>query len=113
MDATAEDITDSIPFLWRDTKTPELPQKGEKDHSWIIIDKHILIQHPKDYWAENQLSNTVPIVFGKIISISAFQSGFRISIPDFTSGFHFRNPLLDFTSGIHFWISLPDFSSLT
>jgi carboxylesterase type B len=64
VDATAEDITDSIPFLWRDTKTPELPQKGEKDHSWIIIDKHILIQHPKDYWAENQLSNTVPIVFG-------------------------------------------------
>ena len=65
VDATAEDIAESIPFSWRDTNQPELPQKGETDHSWIIIDKKILIQHPKDYWKEHQRENKITMVFGK------------------------------------------------
>merc|ERR1712086_747600 len=27
-------------------------------------DKHILLKHPMDYWAENQLENKIPMVFG-------------------------------------------------
>lgn len=64
VDATADDVTDSIPFEWRDTNQPELPQKGETDHSWIIIDKQILIQHPKDYWKDHQRENKITMVFG-------------------------------------------------
>lgn len=67
VDATAEDIAESIPFSWRDTNQPELPQKGETDHSWIIIDKKILIQHPKDYWKEHQRENKITMVFGKYL----------------------------------------------
>jgi len=63
VDKTAEDIIEATPYEWR-TNQPELPQKGETDHSWIIIDKNILLQHPKDYWTENQMSNTIPMVFG-------------------------------------------------
>jgi len=37
---------------------------GEKEHSWIVLDKHILLKHPMDYWAENQLENKIPMVFG-------------------------------------------------
>ena len=69
VDATPEDLTEAIPFEWKDTKTTELPQVGEKEHSWIVLDKHILLKHPLDYWAENQLENKIPMVFGKIISI--------------------------------------------
>ena len=68
VDATPEDLTEAIPFEWKDTKTTELPQVGEKEHSWIVLDKHILLKHPLDYWAENQLENNIPMVFGKIIS---------------------------------------------
>lgn len=64
IDATAEDLTEKMPFSWRDTNQPELPQSGEKEHTWIIIDKHLLRQHPKDYWSANQLSNKIPMVFG-------------------------------------------------
>jgi carboxylesterase type B len=64
VDKTAEDIVEVTPYEWRTTNQPELPQKGENDHSWIIIDKNILLQHPKDYWTENQMSNTIPMVFG-------------------------------------------------
>ena len=66
VDATPEDLTEAIPFEWKDTKTAELPQVGEKEHSWIVLDKHILLKHPLDYWAENQLENKIPMVFGKI-----------------------------------------------
>ena len=66
VDATPEDLTEAIPFEWKDTKTTELPQVGEKEHSWIVLDKHILLKHPLDYWAENQLENKIPMVFGKI-----------------------------------------------
>ena len=65
IDETPEAIAESMPYEWRDTNLPELPQVGEKGHSWIIIDKQILLQHPKDYWAQNQLSNNIPMVFGK------------------------------------------------
>ena len=41
-------------------------QEGEKGHSWIVADKDILLENPKTYWANNKLSNNVPIVFGKI-----------------------------------------------
>ena len=74
VDATPEDLTEAIPFEWKDTKTTELPQVGEKEHSWIVLDKHILLKHPLDYWAENQLENKIPMVFGKIISIISRKS---------------------------------------
>ena len=67
IDATADAITEAMPFSWRDTNTPELPQVGEKEHSWIVLDKHILLQHPLDYWKDNQLTNNIPMVFGKIL----------------------------------------------
>ena len=64
VDATAEDITEAIPYEWRDTNMPELPQSGEKEHSWMVIDKHLLLQHPKDFWHEFQYTNNIPMVFG-------------------------------------------------
>ena len=64
VDATAEDITEAIPYEWRDTNMPELPQSGEKEHSWMVIDKHLLLQHPKDFWKEFQMTNNIPMVFG-------------------------------------------------
>ena len=72
VDATPEDLTEAIPFEWKDTKTTELPQVGEKEHSWIVLDKHILLKHPLDYWAENQLENKIPMVFGMIFFIFLF-----------------------------------------
>ena len=65
IDATAEDITNAIPYEWKDTNPPEIPQLGEKEHSWIIIDKQVLLQHPKDYWLKHRLENNIPMVFGK------------------------------------------------
>ena len=65
IDKTAEEVVEATPYEWRTTNKPDLPQKGETDHSWIIIDKNILLQHPKDYWKEYQMSNTIPMVFGK------------------------------------------------
>eukprot|EP00093_Oithona_nana_P003152 03152.XXX_10690_3064_1 [CDS] Oithona nana genome sequencing. len=64
VDATAEDITEAIPYEWRDTNMPELPQSGEKEHSWMVIDKHLLLQHPKDFWHEFRMTNNIPMVFG-------------------------------------------------
>lgn len=64
IDATAEDVTEAAPYEWRDTNQLELPQVGEKGHSWIVIDKHILLNHPYDFWKKNQLSNKIPMVFG-------------------------------------------------
>jgi carboxylesterase type B len=64
IDATAEDLTEAMPYEWRDSNQPELPQVGEKEHSWIIVDKTVLRQHPMDYWSGHQLSNNIPLVFG-------------------------------------------------
>ena len=64
IDATAEDLTEAIPYDWRDTNMPELPQNGDKSHSWIVIDKHLLLQHPKDFWNEFRMTNNIPMVFG-------------------------------------------------
>ena len=67
IDAMPDAITEAIPVHWADTKQPELPQVGEKEHSWIVLDKHFFVKHPLDYWQENQLENKIPIVFGKKI----------------------------------------------
>ena len=40
-------------------------QVGERAHSWLVLDKDILLENPKTFWANNKLSNNVPIVFGK------------------------------------------------
>jgi len=64
IDATPEDITNAVPFIWDDTKQPELPQVGEKEHSWIVLDKHFFVKHPLDYWQENKFENKISIVFG-------------------------------------------------
>ena len=82
VDATPEDLTEAMPYLWRDTKTTELPQVGEKEHSWLVLDKHILLKHPLDYWAENQLTNKIPMVFGKSFSL------FLIELLKKIRGFH-------------------------
>ena len=41
-----------------------MPQSGEKEHSWMVIDKHLLLQHPKDFWHEFRMTNNIPMVFG-------------------------------------------------
>ena len=65
VDATAEDLTEAIPYEWRDTNMPDLPMKdNSKEHSWIVIDKHLLLQHPKDFWKEFRMTNNIPMVFG-------------------------------------------------
>merc|ERR1711992_21028 len=30
----------------------------------MVIDKHLLLQHPKDFWHEFQYTNNIPMVFG-------------------------------------------------
>ncbi len=67
IDATAEDLTNASPYEWRDTNMVELPQVGEKGHSWLVVDKYLLLEHPKDFWKENQFSNKIPLVFGKSV----------------------------------------------
>merc|ERR1712111_276605 len=38
VDATAEDITEAIPYEWRDTNMPELPQSGKRNTlGWSLI----------------------------------------------------------------------------
>merc|ERR1712241_703353 len=34
------------------------------EHSWMVIYKHLLLQHPKDFWHEFQYTNNIPMVFG-------------------------------------------------
>ena len=60
LDASAEDVVESAPYEWLDTTQSELPQKNDKDHSWISVDRH----HPIDYWKRHWMTNEIKMVFG-------------------------------------------------
>ena len=38
-------------------------QASEKGHSWLVLDKDILMENPKKFWAKN--SSSISIVIGK------------------------------------------------
>ena len=68
IDKTEEDLLNAVPTDWLNTRMSKLPRKNpvqEKGHSWIIVDKNILMENPMDFWKENKGSNNVPIVIGK------------------------------------------------
>eukprot|EP00096_Caligus_rogercresseyi_P002661 TRINITY_DN1488_c0_g1_i4.p1 TRINITY_DN1488_c0_g1~~TRINITY_DN1488_c0_g1_i4.p1 ORF type:complete len:803 (-),score=252.21 TRINITY_DN1488_c0_g1_i4:2011-4419(-) len=64
VNADAEVLTENIPAEWATSKTNSLPIMGEKDHSWIVVDKHILSHHPVSYWRTHPQELSVPMVFG-------------------------------------------------
>ena len=41
-------------------------QASENGHSWLVLDKDILMENPKKFWAKN--STSIPIVIGKSYS---------------------------------------------
>lgn len=65
----AKTLTDAPPAVkWLRTTQTELPQKGEKGHSWIVNDKEILPMNPVDYWKKHRMTNEIKMVFGKTLS---------------------------------------------
>ena len=68
VDKVEVDLLNAVPADWLNTKMAKLPRKNpieDKGHSWIIIDKNILMKSPIEFWKENKGSNIVPIVVGK------------------------------------------------
>lgn len=67
IDSLEEDLLNAVPNDWLNTRMSKLPRKNpvvEKGHSWVIVDKNILMDTPMNYWKENKGSNNVPIVIG-------------------------------------------------
>ena len=68
VDKVEVDLLNAVPADWSNTKMAKLPRKNpieDKGHSWIIVDKNILMKSPIEFWKENKGSNIVPIVVGK------------------------------------------------
>ena len=70
IDAAAEDLVEAVPSEWLNTRMATLPkQQGtneETGHSWIVIDKKILMESLMEYWKRNKGSNNVPLVIGNM-----------------------------------------------
>ena len=68
IDSLEDDLLNAVPNDWLNIRMSKLPRKNpvvEQGHSWVIVDKNILMDTPMNYWKENKGSNNIPIVIGK------------------------------------------------
>ncbi|CAB4068651.1 unnamed protein product [Lepeophtheirus salmonis] len=68
----------NIPDEWLTSSTSQLPQIGEKEYSWIVVDKHILTHHPVSYWINHASEIDVPMVFGSTEHVEATEKNINL-----------------------------------
>uniref|UniRef100_A0A0K2VHE0 Neurotactinlike [Tribolium castaneum] n=1 Tax=Lepeophtheirus salmonis TaxID=72036 RepID=A0A0K2VHE0_LEPSM len=78
INADAEVLTENIPDEWLTSSTSQLPQIGEKEYSWIVVDKHILTHHPVSYWINHASEIDVPMVFGSTEHVEATEKNINL-----------------------------------